>query len=99
MSPTTAFNGSHLTVVDLLLPRCLLARPCMIMMSSIIRVKENPEEKIMKEIVLMVTCGGAAATDDLRRKTTVLYRQIDAGQQVVTHSKRSHSASMFKLLK
>ena len=53
----------------------------------------------MKEIVLMVTCGGAAATDDLRRKTTVLYRQIDAGQQVVTHSKRSHRASMFKLLK
>ena len=53
----------------------------------------------MKEIVLMVTCGGAAATDDLRRMTTVLYRQIDAGQQVATHSKRSHHASMFKLLK
>jgi hypothetical protein len=54
----------------------------------------------MKEIVLMVTCGGAAATDDdLRRKTTVLYRQTDAGQQVATHSKRSHHASMFKLLK
>ena len=99
MSPTTAFNGSHLTVVNLLIPHCLLARPCMIMMSSIIRVKDNPEEKIMKEIVLMMTCGGAAATDDLRRKTTVLYRQIDAGQQVATNSKRSHRASMFKLLK
>jgi hypothetical protein len=69
------------------------------MMSTNIKSEGQSGGEKMKEIVLMMTCGGAAATDDLRRKTTVLYRQIDAGQQVVTHSKRSHSASMFKLLK